>query len=116
MNKKLNKLIVVGANHVFPWELKQELQVGSLEKVGANLYEVEINEQPFVFQLQETILGKDGFLINAFSAEKFLNIPKRVFCIPRVGNIDKICFFWIFSGSEFPGSIDGFFSSLRKNL
>ncbi len=66
MNKKLNKLIVVGANHVFPWELKQELQVGSLEKVGANLYEVEINEQSFVFQLQETILGKDGFLIKIF--------------------------------------------------
>jgi hypothetical protein len=66
MNKKLNKLIVVGANRVFPWELKQELQVGSLEKVGVNLYEVEINQQPFVFQLQETILGKDGFLIKIF--------------------------------------------------
>ena len=66
MNKKLNKLIVVGANHAFPWELKQELQVGSIEGVGVNVYDIEIDGQPFVFQLQETILGKDVFLIKIF--------------------------------------------------
>jgi hypothetical protein len=66
MNKKLNKLIVVGANHVFPWELKQELQVGFLERVGANLYDIEIDGQTFIFQLQETILSKDGFLMKIF--------------------------------------------------
>ena len=66
MNKKLNKLIVVGANRVFPWELKQELQVGSIMGVGANVYDIEIDGKPFVFQLQETILSKYGFFIKIF--------------------------------------------------
>jgi hypothetical protein len=66
MNKKLNKLIVVGANRVFPWELKQELQVDSIMGVGANVYDIEIDGKPFVFQLQETILAKESFLIKIF--------------------------------------------------
>ena len=66
MNKKLNKLIVVGANRVFPWEVKQELQVGFLDRVGPNVYDVEIDGQTFIFELQETILSKYGFFIKIF--------------------------------------------------
>jgi hypothetical protein len=62
----INKLIVIGANKVFPWEINQELTLGKLDKYADGKYEAEINGQIFYFHIIETFLSKDFILLKVF--------------------------------------------------